>query len=57
MSSCGADNPIPKIESLSRCKVVARDLRYGDDVVDAIKQAKSNSEINRIMVDARRRQE
>lgn len=61
MGSCGADNPIPKAESLSqckrRCKVVARDLRYGDDVVDAIKQAKSNDEIDQIMVDARRRQE
>lgn len=60
MGSCGADNPIPKAESLSqckrRCKVVARDLRYGDEVIDAIKHAKSNSEINRIMVDARRRQ-
>ena len=49
MGSCGADNPIPKAESLSQCK--------SDDVVDAIKQAKSNDEINRIMVDARRRQE
>lgn len=43
MGSCGADNPIPKAESLSqckrRCKAVAKDLRYGDDVVDAIKQA------------------
>lgn len=61
MGSCGADNPIPKAESLSqckrRCKAVARDLRYGDDVLNAIKQAKSNGEINRIMVDARRRQE
>lgn len=61
MGSCGADNPIPKTESLSqckrRCKAVAKDLRYGDDVVDAIKQAKSNNEIDRIMVDARRRQE
>ena len=57
MGSCGADNPIPKKESLLRCKAVAKDLRYGDDVVDAIKQAKSNDEIDRIMVDARRRQE
>lgn len=61
MGSCGADNPIPKAESLSQCKrwckAVAKDLRYGDDVVDAIKQAKSNDEIDRIMVDARRRQE
>ena len=61
MGSCGADNPIPKKESLSqckrRCKAVAKDLRYGDDVVDAIKQAKSNDEIDRIRVDARRRQE
>lgn len=61
MGSCGADNPIPKEESLSqckkRCKAIAKDLGYGYDVVDAIKQAKSNDEIDRIMVDARRRQE
>lgn len=57
MGSCGADNPIPKAESLSRCKAVAKDLGYGYDVVDAIKQAKSNDEIDRIMIDARRRQE
>ena len=40
-----------------RCKAVAKDLGYGYDVVDAIKQAKSNDEIDRIMIDARRRQE
>lgn len=57
MGSCGADNPIPKAESLSQCKAVAKDLGYGYDVVDAIKQAKSNDEIDRIMIDARRRQE
>lgn len=61
MGSCGADNSIPKAESLSqckkRCKDVAKDLGYGYDVVDAIKQAKSNDEIDRIMIDARRRQE
>ena len=38
MGSCGADNPIPKAESLSqckkRCKAVAKDLGYGYDVVD-----------------------
>lgn len=60
MGSCGADNPIPKAESLSqckrRCKVVANDLRYGRDVINAIKRAKSNEEINRIMIDARRSQ-
>lgn len=61
MGSCGADNPIPKAESLSqckrRCKAAAKDLRYGRDVLDAIRYAKSNDEINRIMIDARRRQE
>ena len=61
MGTSSTENPIPKAESLSqckrRCKAVARDLRYGDEVLDAIKQAKSNGEINRIMVDARRRQE
>ena len=50
-----------KKESLSqckrRCKAIARDLKYGDEILDAIRCAKSNDEINQIMIDARRRQE
>lgn len=61
MGTSSGENPIPKTESLSqckrRCKAVAKDLRYGDEVLDAIRYAKSNDEIDRIMIDARRRQE
>lgn len=34
---------------------VAKDLCYGDAVISKIKNAKSEMEIDRIMVDARRR--
>ena len=50
--------PLPKTESLKeckrRCKIAAWELGYGEDVLEAIHNAKSNNEVCRIMRDARR---
>lgn len=49
-------NPITPIsEYRSQAKKAAKDLRYGDDVIQAIKNAKSEAEIARIMKTARER--
>ena len=41
-------------ECKRRCKTAARELEYGEDVLEAIHNAKSNNEVDRIMRDARR---
>ena len=41
-------------ECKRRCKTAARELGYGEDVLEAIRNAKSNNEVGRIMRDARR---
>lgn len=47
----------PYSEGLASCKrdakKAARGLKYGDDVVDAINNAKTESQVNRIMREAR----
>lgn len=37
-----------------RCKTAARELGYGEYVLEAIHNAKSNNEVGKIMRDARR---
>ena len=41
-------------ECKRRCKIAALELGYGEDVLEAIHNAKSNNEVCRIMRDARR---
>ena len=41
-------------ECKRRCKIAAWELGYGEDVLEAIHNAKSNNEVCRIMRDARR---
>ena len=41
-------------ECKRRCKIAALELGYGEDVLEAIHNAKSNNEVCRIMIDARR---
>ena len=41
-------------ECKRRCKIAALELGYGEDVLETIHNAKSNNEVCRIMIDARR---
>ena len=57
MNDIREETPLPKKESLKeykrRCKTAAWQLGYGEDVLEAIRNAKTDNEVCRIMRDAR----